>query len=124
MQKETVPQRVFFLVLEWSLAILWIVTLMLIWREAIFYLLYVQFTLGRAARAIYIFSVLGLSVFSVMAMALSGYWLNRRPRGQALTKRWLLGLGWVVLAAVVGYLVVYFNDGTLSIFPDLSLDNY
>lgn len=124
MQKETVPQRLFFLTLEWSLAILWILTLMLIWREAIFYLLYVQFTLGRAARAIYIFSVLGLSVASVVAMALSGYWLNRRPRGQALIHRWLRGLGWVVVAAVVGYLIVYFNDGTLSILPDLNLDSY
>lgn len=124
MQKETVPQRLWFMALEWTLIIGWLIVLLIVWREALFYVYYVQFTLGRAARAVYVLSMLVLSIGCVGAVALSGYWLKRRPRGQALSRRWLIGIGWIALAFLLGYVVVFINDGSLSILPEFSLNGF
>jgi hypothetical protein len=39
-------------------------------------------------------------------------------------RRWLIGVGWIAVAFLVGYIIVFINDGTLSILPEFSLDGF
>lgn len=103
---ETRRARLLFLTYEWSLVIGWMLAFGLIWRQSLLFLFFVIFPMGDAAQFIYMMSMLIVFIGVVAVMGLMGMWLNRRPTAQPLSKRWLIGLGWLGLCTVIGYGII------------------
>lgn len=103
---ESIGTRIRFLAMEWSLALGWIATLLLIWRVTLTTVAE-RFLPIRAVRLAVIFGILFLTIGSVSAMALSGYWLRRNSYKESALKRWLRGMMWLIGAAVVGRGIVW-----------------
>jgi len=103
---ESISTRIKFLAMEWSLALGWIATLLLIWRVTLTTLAE-RFLPIRAVRLAVIFGILFLTIGSVSAMALSGYWLRRNAYKESTLKRWVRGVAWLAGAAIVGRGIVW-----------------
>lgn len=103
---ESISARVRFLVMEWSLALGWIASLLLIWRVT-FITLAERFLPIRAVRLAVIFAVLFLTIGSVGAMALSGYWLRSNAYRETAFKRWIRGIIWLVAFMLLGRGIVW-----------------
>lgn len=103
---ESISARIRFLAMEWSLALGWIATLLLIWRVTLITLAE-RFLPLRAVRLAIIFGVLFLTVGSVAAMALSGYWIRRNAYRESAFKRWARGMLWLGIFASAGRLIVW-----------------
>ena len=103
---ETRRERLLFLTYEWSLVIGWMLAFGLVWRQSLLFLFFVIIPLGDAAQFIYMMCMLVLFVGAVAMMGLMGMWLNRRPMAQSLSRRWLFGLGWLVLSTAIGYAII------------------
>ncbi len=103
---ETIQMRLRFLAMEWSLALGWIATLLLIWRVTLITLAE-RFLPLRAVRLAVIFGILILTIGSVSAMALSGYWLRRNAYREHTFTRWVRGIMWLGAAALIGRGIVW-----------------
>lgn len=103
---ESISSRIRFLAMEWSLALGWIATLLLIWRVTLTTLAE-RFLPIRAVRLAVIFGILFLTIGSVSAMALSGYWLRRNAYKETALKRWVRGIAWLAGAAIIGRTIVW-----------------
>jgi hypothetical protein len=103
---ESVIGRIRFLAMEWSLALGWIATLLLIWRVTLTTLAE-RFLPIRAVRLAVIFGILFLTIGSVSAMALSGYWLRRNSYKESAFKRWVRGIIWLGSIALLGRGIVW-----------------
>ncbi|MEY3989924.1 MAG: hypothetical protein RI985_1005 [Chloroflexota bacterium] len=103
---ESVISRIRFLAMEWSLALGWIATLLLIWRVTLTTLAE-RFLPIRAVRLAVIFGILFLTIGSVSAMALSGYWLRRNSYKESAFKRWVRGIIWLGSIALLGRGIVW-----------------
>lgn len=111
---ETVKQRIIFLMCEWTLIVGWLLSLGLIWRQTLFYGIYVGIGFGWGNRAIYIAMLLLTMGVAVFALTMTGVWLQRRPRTQSLLVRWLVGCAWLLCAAGSGYGIIVYLGGTFS----------
>lgn len=103
---ESISARVRFLAMEWSLALGWIASLLLIWRVTLTTIAE-RFLPIRAVRLAVIFGILFLTIGSVSAMALSGYWLRRNAYKETAFKRWIRGLVWLIGIAALGRAIVW-----------------
>lgn len=103
---ESISARIRFLAMEWSLALGWIVSLLLIWRVTLTTLIE-RFLPIRTHRLAIIFVILVLALGSVSAMALSGYWLRRNAYRESAFIRWIRGTAWLIGIAVVGRGIVW-----------------
>lgn len=103
---ESISARIRFLTMEWSLALGWIVSLLLIWRVTLTTLIE-RFLPIRTHRLAIIFVILVLALGSVSAMALSGYWLRRNAYRESAFKRWIRGTAWLIGIAAVGRGIVW-----------------
>lgn len=103
---ESISTRVRFLAMEWSLALGWIASLLLIWRVTLTTVAE-RFLPIRAVRLAVIFGILFLTIGSVSAMALSGYWLRRNAYKETAFKRWIRGFAWLIGIAVLGRAIVW-----------------
>lgn len=103
---ESISVRIRFLAMEWSLAIGWIISLLLIWRVTLTTLIE-RFLPIRTHRLAIIFVILVLALGSVSAMALSGYWLRRNAYKESAFKRWLRGTAWLIASAAISRGIVW-----------------
>jgi hypothetical protein len=103
---ESIGARLRFLVMEWSLALGWIVSLLLIWRVTLTTLIE-RFLPIRTHRLAIIFVILFLAIGSVSAMAISGYWLHRNSYREGAFTRWIRGMAWLISGAVIGRGIVW-----------------
>jgi hypothetical protein len=100
---ETVKEQLIFLSCEWTLIFGWLLSLGLVWRQTLFYGIYV-----------YIIMLMLTMCVAVVALTMTGVWLKRRPESQSLFVRWLLGIGWLFVASLVGYGIIYYFGGVFS----------
>ncbi|MFN5060363.1 MAG: hypothetical protein ACK5GU_10635 [Chloroflexota bacterium] len=98
---ESISARLRFLVMEWSLVIGWILSLLLIWRVTLTTVIE-RFLPIRTHRLAIIFVVLVLALGSVSAMALSGYWLRRNAYRESAFVRWVRGMAWLICGGAIG----------------------
>jgi hypothetical protein len=103
---ESIVARIRFLAMEWSLALGWIATLLLIWRVTLTTLAE-RFLPIRAVRLAVIFGILFLTIGSVSAMAISGYWLRSNSYKESAFKRWARGMAWLGGAVLLGRGIVW-----------------
>lgn len=103
---ESIVARVRFLAMEWSLALGWIFTLLLIWRVTIIALTE-RFLPIRTHRLVEIFGILLLAIGGVSAMAISGYWLRSNSYKESAFKRWARGMAWLGGAVLLGRGIVW-----------------
>jgi len=103
---ETRRERLLFLVYEWSLIIGWMLAFGLIWRQSLLFIYFEFIPLGDAAQFVYLMTMLVLFVGVVAMMGLMGMWLQRRPTGQPLFRRWLTGLVWFLASSIIGYGII------------------
>ena len=111
---ETIRERVIFLVFEWTLIVGWLLSLGLVWRQTLFYSIYVGVGFGWANRAIFILTLMGLMGAAVVALTMTGVWLNRRAPTQTLLLRWLIGAVWLGASTALGYAVILYFGGIFS----------
>lgn len=103
---ESISARVRFLAMEWSLALGWIISLLLIWRVTLTTLIE-RFLPIRTHRLAIIFVILVLALGSVSAMAISGYWLRRNAYKERAVTRWIRGITWLIGSAAVARGIVW-----------------
>lgn len=103
---ESISARIRFLAMEWSLALGWIASMLLIWRVTLTTVAE-RFLPIRAVRLAVIFGILFLTIGSVSAMALSGYWLRRNAYKESAFKRWIRGMAWLIGIAALGRAIVW-----------------
>lgn len=103
---ESIGARLRFLIMEWSLALGWIVSLLLIWRVTLTTVIE-RFLPIRTHRLAIIFVILILAIGSVSAMAISGYWLRRNSYRESAFTRWLRGMAWLISGAAIGRGIVW-----------------
>lgn len=111
---ETVKERLIFLSFEWTLIAGWLLTLGIIWRQSLFYGIYVGIGFGWGNRAVYIIMLMLMMCMAVVALTMSGVWLKRRPETQPLVVRWLIGVLWLLCATAVGYGIIVYYGGEFS----------
>jgi hypothetical protein len=111
---ETIRERLTFLGMEWSLIIGWLATILLIWRQTIFYLLVYVFDLGDTYDLVFTLMIFLLMIVAGVAVTATGFWLKRRPRSIALARRWAQGWAWCGLAAVLGYALIVIPGGVFA----------
>lgn len=111
---ETVKQRITFLVCEWTLIVGWLLSLGLIWRQTLFYGIYVGIGFGWGNRAVFIAMLMVTMCVAVFALTMTGVWLQRRPRQQSLFVRWLVGVAWLLVFASAGYGIIFYYGGIFS----------
>ena len=111
---ETIKERLIFLSCEWTLISGWLLSLGLIWRQTLFYGIYVGIGFGWGNRAVYIIMLMLTMCVAVGALTMTGFWLKRRPESQSLFVRWLLGVGWLFVTSAVGYGIIYYFGGVFS----------
>lgn len=111
---ETVRERVVFLVLEWILIVGWLLSLAMIWRQSVFYTIYVGIGFGWGNRAIFIIMVMVLMGLAVVALTMTGVWLTNRPKTQTLFIRWVIGMLWLAITSAIGYAIIMIYGGSFS----------
>lgn len=111
---ETIGQRVQFLAYEWSLIAGWLLSLGLIWRQTLFYGIYMGIGFGWGNRAVFIGMLMITMCVAVFVLTMMGAWLKRRRATQTLFVRWLIGLAWVIAFASTGYGIIIYLGGTFN----------
>lgn len=131
---ESFRERVVFLSFEWTLVLGWLATILLIWRQAVFYLLITLFDLGDAYDLVFTLVIFLLMIAAGVAVTATGFWLKRRPKTTSilqrtavaaivrlggtppsdLVQRWGLGWAWIGLFALVGYLIIVTPGGVFA----------
>jgi hypothetical protein len=111
---ESVRERMTFLGMEWSLILGWLATILLIWRQTIFYLLVVLFDLGDTYDLVFTLLIFLLMIVAGVAVTATGFWLKRRPRAYSLTRRWAQGWAWIGMSALLGYLIIVIPGGVFA----------
>ncbi len=111
---ETVRERIVFLIYEWILIVGWLLSLGMIWRQSVFYTIYVGIGFGWGNRAVFIIMLMVLMGLAVVALTMTGVWLSNRPHTQSLLVRWLIGVGWLVATSAVGYGIIMLYGGSFS----------
>ncbi|MFM2310227.1 MAG: hypothetical protein RLY87_2349 [Chloroflexota bacterium] len=131
---ESFRERALFLSFEWSLILGWLATILLIWRQAAFYLLLALFDLGDAYDLVYTLVIFLLMIAAGVAVTATGFWLKRRPKNTSiiqrtcmalmirmgvtpptlLVQRWGLGWAWIGLFALTGYSAIVLPGGVFA----------
>ena len=111
---ESVRERLTFLGMEWSLILGWLATILLIWRQTIFYLLVYLFDLGDTYDLVFTLMIFLLMIVAGVAVTATGFWLKLRPRSTPLARRWAQGWAWCGLAAVLGYVLIVIPGGVFA----------
>lgn len=108
---ESVSERLTFLVLEWTLILGWIVSLLIIWRVT-FVTLIERYMPVRSIRFWVIVAALGLMIACVYALTMTGRWLRKRPATASLLHRWFSNLAYLAGFTALGRMIVwYFIEG-------------
>jgi hypothetical protein len=111
---ESVRERLLFLGMEWSLILGWLATILLIWRQTIFYLLVYLFDLGDTYDLVFTLMIFLLMIVAGVAVTATGFWLKRRPRSIPLVRRWAQGWAWMGLTAGLGYALIVIPGGVFA----------
>lgn len=108
---ESVPDRLTFLAIEWTLIIGWILSLLLVWRITFVTVIDLYLPLS-AIRLGIIVATMGLMIASVYALTMTGRWLRKRPTRISLWRRAFTNVLILVAFTALGRSVIwYFIDG-------------